>query len=101
VRTRPCARLCAALTAPAGRRCSTSSPEGVRIATPSTDQLRQFDGGRALKRVSDADGVTPADRQFNVARMKDDRPRLAYMPERAVDLNGLPASGPCCTLEEP
>jgi transposase len=57
------------------------------IATPSADQLRQFDRTRPKKRVSNADWVSPADPEARITRMKDGRTRLAYKPEHAVDLD--------------
>jgi transposase len=57
------------------------------IATPSADQLRQFDRTRQKKRVSNADWVSSADPEARITRMKDGRTRLAYKPEHAVDLD--------------
>ena len=57
------------------------------IATPSADQLRQFDRTRPQKRVSNADWVSPSDPEARITRMKDGRTRLAYKPEHAVDLD--------------
>jgi transposase len=57
------------------------------LATPSADQLRQFDRTRAGKRVSNADWVSPIDPEARITRLKDGRPRLAYKPEHAVDLD--------------
>jgi transposase len=57
------------------------------IATPSTNQLRQFDRTRKGKRVSNADWVSPADPEARITRLKDGRTRLAYKPEHAVDLD--------------
>jgi transposase len=57
------------------------------IATPSTDQLRQFDRTRKGKRVSNADWVSPSDPEARITRLKDGRTRLAYKPEHAVDLD--------------
>jgi transposase len=45
------------------------------IATPSADQLRQFDRTRSGKRVSNADWVSPADPEAKITRLKDGRPR--------------------------
>jgi hypothetical protein len=58
-----------------------------RLATPSADQLRQFDRTRPHKRVSNADWVSPVDPQARIARLKDGRTRSAYKPEHAVDLD--------------
>jgi hypothetical protein len=58
-----------------------------RIATPRTDQLRQFDRTRKGKRVSNADWVSPVDPEARITRLKDGRTRLAYTPEHAVDLD--------------
>jgi hypothetical protein len=57
------------------------------IATPTTDQLRQFDRTRAGKRVSNADWTSPVDPESRITRLKDGRTRLAYKPEHAVDLD--------------
>ena len=57
------------------------------IATPTTDQLRQFDRTRKGKRVSNADWVSPVDPEARITRLKDGRTRLAYKPEHAVDLD--------------
>jgi transposase len=57
------------------------------IATPSTDQLRQFDRTRKGKRVSNADWVSSTDPEARITRLKDGRTRLAYKPEHAVDLD--------------
>ena len=57
------------------------------IATPNSDQLRQFDRARKGKRVSNADWVSPADPEARITRLKDGRTRLAYKPEHAVDLD--------------
>jgi transposase len=57
------------------------------LATPSADQLRQFDRTRAGKRVSNADWVSPVDPAARITRLKDGRTRLAYKPEHAVDLD--------------
>jgi transposase len=57
------------------------------IATPSTDQLRQFDRTRKGKRVSNADWTSPTDPEARITRLKDGRTRLAYKPEHAVDLD--------------
>jgi hypothetical protein len=57
------------------------------IATPTTDQLRQFDRTRKGKRVSNADWVSPTDPEARITRLKDGRTRLAYKPEHAVDLD--------------
>ncbi len=57
------------------------------LATPSADQLRQFDRTRAGKRVSNADWVSPIDPEARITRLKDGRSRLAYKPEHAVDLD--------------
>jgi transposase len=57
------------------------------IATPTTDQLRQFDRTRAGKRVSNADWTSPVDPEARITRLKDGRTRLAYKPEHAVDLD--------------
>jgi hypothetical protein len=57
------------------------------IATPSTDQLRQFDRTRKGKRVSNADWTSPSDPEARITRLKDGRTRLAYKPEHAVDLD--------------
>jgi transposase len=57
------------------------------IATPTTDQLRQFDRTRAGKRVSNADWVSPTDPEARITRLKDGRTRLGYKPEHAVDLD--------------
>jgi transposase len=57
------------------------------MATPSADQLRQFDRTRAGKRVSNADWVSPVDPEARITRLKDGRTRLAYKPEHAVDLD--------------
>jgi hypothetical protein len=48
------------------------------IATPTTDQLRQFDRTRPGKRVSNADWVSPVDPEARITRLKDGRthPRL-------------------------
>jgi transposase len=57
------------------------------IATPTADQLRQFDRSRTGKRVANADWVSPSDPEARITRMKDGRTRLAYKPEHAVDLD--------------
>jgi transposase len=57
------------------------------IATPTTDQLRQFDRTRKGKRVSNADWVSPTDPEARITRLKDGRTRLAYKPEHAIDLD--------------
>ena len=57
------------------------------LATPSADQLRQFDRTRTGKRVSNADWVSPVDPEARITRLKDGRTRLAYKPEHAVDLD--------------
>jgi transposase len=57
------------------------------LATPSADQLRQFDRTRPNKRVSNADWVSPVDPEARITRLKDGRTRLAYKPEHAVDLD--------------
>jgi transposase len=57
------------------------------IATPTTDQLRQFDRTRPGKRVSNTDWVSPIDPEARITRLKDGRTRLAYKPEHAVDLD--------------
>ncbi len=57
------------------------------LATPSADQLRQFDRTRPGKRVSNADWVSPTDPEARITRLKDGRTRLAYKPEHGVDLD--------------
>ena len=57
------------------------------LATPSADQLRQFDRTRAGKRVSNANWVSPVNPEARITRLKDGRTRLAYKPEHAVDLD--------------
>ncbi len=57
------------------------------MATPTADQLRQFDRTRPGKRVSNADWVSPVDPEARITRLKDGRTRLAYKPEHAVDLD--------------
>ena len=57
------------------------------IATPSVDQLRQFDRMRKGKKVSNAEWASPIDSAARITRMKDGRTRLAYKPEHAVDLD--------------
>ena len=57
------------------------------IATPSADQLRQFDRTRKGKKVSNDEWASPVDPDARITRMKDGRTRLAYKPEHAVDLD--------------
>ena len=50
------------------------------IATPTADQLRQFDRSRTGKRVANADWASPSDPEARITRLKDGRTRLAYKP---------------------
>ena len=55
-------------------------------ATPTDEELRNFDKNRSDKRVSNEDWESPSDPDARIAKMKDGRTHLAYKAEHAVDL---------------
>jgi hypothetical protein len=57
------------------------------IATPTAGDLIRLGRERKGKRLSNAEWTSPADPEARIAKLKDGRPRLAYKPEHAVDLD--------------
>jgi transposase len=57
------------------------------IATPTAEDLIRLDRKRKGERLSTAEWASPTDPEARIAKLKDGRPRLAYKPEHAVDLD--------------
>jgi transposase len=57
------------------------------IATPTAEDLVRLDRKRKGRRLSNAEWASPTDPEARIAKLKDGRTRLAYKPERAVDLD--------------
>ena len=57
------------------------------IATPTAEDLVQFDRKRKGKRLSNAEWISASDPEARIAKLKDGRTHLAYKPEHAVDLD--------------
>jgi transposase len=57
------------------------------IATPTAEELAQFDRQRRDKSASNDDWFNPNDPEAKIAKMKDGRTHLAYKNEHAVDLD--------------
>jgi hypothetical protein len=54
---------------------------------PTDDELRQFDGNRTGKKVSNDDWENPHDPDATITRMKDGTTRMTSKVEHAVDLD--------------
>jgi hypothetical protein len=65
------------------------------LATPTADDLVRLDRARAGKKLSNADWESQADPDAMIAKLKDDRTRLAYKPEHALDLDAGVMPLPC------
>jgi hypothetical protein len=65
----------------------TSMARESGIETPTAEDLIRLGRARKGKKLSNADWESLTDLHARIARLKDDRTRLAHKPEHAVDLD--------------